>query len=185
MKVLVDAAAPLLDPATIGRLLRAGEHGPAVLIGDGADVVPLAVAGEGPALASAEDPRHPATAARVAATGAAELLRVVDRHSLSTAATAVRDRLVQQHERAGVSFILPATSWLDVDVRIGADTVIYPGVVLEGASTVGSECVIGPYTRIIDSAIGRGVELKGWNYVCRAHVRNRAVVEPYARRGGD
>lgn len=186
MKVLVDGAAPLVAPATIARLLRAGEHGPAALTPFGAEVAaPLAVAGEGPALASAEDPRHPATATRVAATGVEELLRVVDRHSLSDASTAVRDRLVRRHERAGVSFLLPATTWLDVDVRIGADSVIYPGVVLEGTTEIGSECVIGPHSRIVDATIGRGVELKGWNYIVRTHVRNRAVVEPFDRRGGD
>ena len=186
MKVLVDGAAPLVASTTIARLLRAGEHGPVALTPDGDDApAPLAVAGHGPALASAEDPRLPAASTRVAPTEASELLRVVDRHTLGDASTAVRDRLVRRHEREGVSFLLPATSWIDVDVRIGADTVIYPGVVLEGATDIGSECVIGPYSHILDSTIGRGVELKGWNYICRAHVRNRAVVEPYARRGED
>ena len=186
LKVLVDGAAPLVASATIARLLRAAEHAPVALTPEGEEApLPLAVAGEGPALASAEDPRLPAASTRVAPTDAVELLRVVDRHTLSAASTAVRDRLVHAHERAGVSFLLPETSWLDVDVRIGPDTVIYPGVVIEGPTEIGSECVIGPHSRIVDSVIGRGVELKGWNYICRAHVRNRAVVEPYARRGGD
>ena len=186
MKVLVDGAAPLLAPPTIARLLRAGEHGVAALPRDDDEHAPrLAVAGEGPALASAEDPRVPRGAARVAPTSPEELLRVTDRHSLSEATVAVRDRLVRGHEREGVSFMLPATIWLDVDVRIGADTIIYPGTVIEGETEIGSECVIGPHSRVVESVIGRGVELKGWNYVCRAHVRNRAVLEPYAKRGVD
>ena len=186
MKVMVDGAAPLLAAQTIARLLRAGEHGVAALPRAADDHAPLiAVAGEGPALASADDPRLPRGAARVAPTSPAELLRVVDRHSLGTASEAVRDRLVRAHEARGVSFILAGTTWLDVDVRIGADTVIYPGVVLEGETDIGSECVIGPHSRVIESVVGRGVELKGWNYVCRAHVRNRAVLEPYAKRGVD
>jgi bifunctional N-acetylglucosamine-1-phosphate-uridyltransferase/glucosamine-1-phosphate-acetyltransferase GlmU-like protein len=185
MTVLVDGGAALLTPSTIVRLLRAAEHGVAAVHGPDEVATRVAVAGEGPALASAEDPRMPAGAQRVTPSTPAELLQVTDRHSLSDAAVALRDRLVRHHERHGVSFLLPATSWLDVDVRIGADTLVYPGVVLEGSTDVGGECVIGPYSRIVDSVIGRGAELKGWNYLCRSHLRSRAVLEAYARRGDD
>ena len=185
MTLLVDGAAPLLSPGTIARLLRAGESGVTALASGPDHLTPLAVAGEGPALASAEDPRRPVGVARVTADSPDELLRVTDRHSLSEAAVAVRDRLVARHESAGVSFLLPATTWVDVDVRIGADTLIYPSVVLEGVTEIGSECVIGPCVRIVESTIGRGAELRGWNYVTRTTVRNQAVLEPYTRRGID
>ena len=55
----------------------------------------------------------------------------------------------------------------------------------EGQTTVGEETVIGPGCRIIDSWVGSGVELKGWNYISRTSVRNRAILEPNARRGFD
>lgn len=187
LRLLVDGAAPLVTPATLARLLRAGESGVATLQGAGAaDHEPrVAIAGEGPALASADDPRHPMGASRVVANEPLETLRVTDRHTLSRASVALRDRLVRRHEIAGVSFLLPDTSWVDADVRIGSDTVVYPGAVFEGATDIGSECVIGPYTRIVESTVGRGSELKGWNYVSRVSVRNHAVLEPYERRGLD
>jgi bifunctional N-acetylglucosamine-1-phosphate-uridyltransferase/glucosamine-1-phosphate-acetyltransferase GlmU-like protein len=185
MKVLVDGAAPLLTPATCARLVRAAHDGVATLFDSHELGSRVAVAGEGPALASADDPRLPRGATRVAPTMDTELLRVVDRHTLSEASVAIRDRLVRVHESLGVTFILPMTSWVDVDVRIGADTVIYPSVVLEGMTEIGSECVIGPYTRIVESVVGRGVELKGWNYVTHTSVRNHSVMEPHARRGID
>ena len=185
MKVLVDAAAPLITSATVARLVRAAEEGVAALFDPQENGSRLAVAGEGPALASADDPRVPTGATRVAATSPSEMLRVVDRHTLSDAAVVMRDRLVRMHEALGVTFLLPATTWIDVDVRIGADTVIYPGAVLEGMTEIGSECVVGPYSRIVESTIGRGVELKGWNYVTHTSVRNHAVMEPHARRGVD
>ena len=81
--------------------------------------------------------------------------------------------------------MLPGSVLVDVDVRIGVDTVIYPGAVLEGDTTIGAETVVGPGCRIIDSWIGSGVELKGWNYVSHTSVRNRAILEPYVRRGFD
>jgi bifunctional N-acetylglucosamine-1-phosphate-uridyltransferase/glucosamine-1-phosphate-acetyltransferase GlmU-like protein len=185
ISVVVDGAAPLISSATIARLLRAGEGGVAGLPDDRADGAYLAVGGEGPALASADDPRNPLVALRIAATSADELIRVTDRHSLSDAAVAIRDRLVRMQQERGVTFILPATTWIDADVRIGPDTLVYPGAVLEGHTDIGSECVIGPYSRVVDSTIGKGVELKGWNYVARTSVRNHAVLEPYVRRGFD
>jgi bifunctional N-acetylglucosamine-1-phosphate-uridyltransferase/glucosamine-1-phosphate-acetyltransferase GlmU-like protein len=185
MKVLVDGAAPLLASATVARLLRFAEAGVATVRAQQAEASSIAVAGEGPALASADDPLRPVGASRVAPGSLAELLRVTDRRSHAEAGVALRDRLVALHESRGVTFVLPATCWIDVDVRIGADTVIYPGVVLEGGTDIGSECVIGPHSRIVESTIGRGVELKGWNYVSRTSVRNHAVLEPYVRRGLD
>lgn len=183
--LLVNAGAALLTAATLARLRRAGEQGVALLAGGSEGLAGVAVAGEGPALASAEDPFRPTGATRVAATVPQELLLVRDRHSLAAAGVALRDRLVRQHEAAGVSFILPESVWLDVDVRIGADTVVYPGAVLEGATEIGEECVIGPQSHVVESTIGRGVELRGWNYVVRTSIRNHAVLEAHVRRGFD
>ena len=61
--VLVDGASPLVAPPTIARLLRAGEGGIAGLPDAQGDGRYIAVGGEGPALASAEDPRQPASIA--------------------------------------------------------------------------------------------------------------------------
>lgn len=183
--VLIDGAAALVEPATIARLLRAGEAGIATLRDERNGARYVAVAGEGPALASQEDPRLPRGAVRVAATTPEELIRIADRHTFSQASLALHDRLVKQHEARGVTFVLPGTTWIDVDVRIGVDTVIYPGVVLEGLTEIGVECVIGPHSRLVEARIGKGVELKGWNYVTRTQIRNHAVLEPYVRRGYD
>jgi hypothetical protein len=97
----------------------------------------------------------------------------------------IRDQLVGVLMDAGVTFLLPESVVVDVDVRIGRDSIVYPGVVLEGQTTVGEETVIGPGCRIIDSWVGSGVELKGWDYVAHTSVRNRAILEPNVRRGFD
>jgi hypothetical protein len=112
-------------------------------------------------------------------------LLVRSRRDLAVATCAIRDRLIDALMAAGATFLLPESTLVDVDVRIGRDTVIYPGVVLEGQTTVGEETVIGPGCRVIDSWVGSGVELKGWNYISHTSVRNRAILEPYTRRGFD
>lgn len=110
---------------------------------------------------------------------------VVDRNDLVRMQRAVRDRLVKALMEGGATFLLPETTLVDVDVQIGRDTIVYPGAILEGQTTIGEETVIGPGCRIIDSWVGSGVELKGWNYISHASVRNRAILEPYVRRGFD
>ncbi len=185
LAMLVDGCAPLIEPATIARVLRAAESSIATLsLNDDADTH-LLVGGEGRAIAAVEDPRRPTGARRVLQTETDECIRIIDRHSLSEAATAIQRRVIRAHESRGVTFMLPSTIWVDADVRIGADTVIYPGAVLEGHTEIGTECVIGPHSRLVEATIGSGVELKGWNYVTRTSIRSHAVLEPYVRRGFD
>jgi bifunctional N-acetylglucosamine-1-phosphate-uridyltransferase/glucosamine-1-phosphate-acetyltransferase GlmU-like protein len=134
------------------------------------------------------DPLYPPNGVLAASkdlTGVPPVPRVQNRAQLARVVQRVRDRNVEALMRAGVTFLLPETVIIDVDVRIGRDSVVYPGVVLEGQTTVGEETVIGPGCRIIDSWVGSGVEFKGWNYISHASIRNRAILEPYVRRGFD
>jgi len=110
---------------------------------------------------------------------------VRNREELAAAHRRVRDEIVRALMLGGTTFVLPDSVSVDVDVRIGRDTIIYPGVVLEGQTTIGDETVIGPGCRVIDSWVGSGVEMKGWNYIAHTSVRNRAILEPYVRRGFD
>ena len=182
--LLADAAAPMLGATTIGRLLRPS-HGPLAIEALTQPGRTLAIAGDGMELAALDDPWSSSSASLVDPGTRTDALRITDRHALSDAATALRDRLVRRHEAAGVSFLLPDTSWIDVDVDIGTDTMIYPGCILEGASSIGAECVIGPHSRVVEATIGQGVELKGWNYVSRVTVRSHAVLEAHERRATD
>jgi bifunctional N-acetylglucosamine-1-phosphate-uridyltransferase/glucosamine-1-phosphate-acetyltransferase GlmU-like protein len=182
MMLLVDGRAPLLTPPSLLRLLRAADDGIAALEGAG-DGVTVAVAGEGLALAALEDPLAPDAIGTLSPVENDEGLRIEDRATFTRAATLMRDRIVRRHQEQGVSFLLPETNWIDCDVTIGPDTLLYPGVIVEGMTEIGSECVIGPHCRIVESRIGRGVELKGWNYVTHTSIRNHAVLDPYVRRG--
>lgn len=114
-----------------------------------------------------------------------ELMGVNDRAQLAEAEAVLRDRIRKRLMREGVTFVSPETTLIDSDVQIGADTVIYPSVIIEGISSVGRESVIGPFTRIADSHLGRGVELKGWNLIAHTTVPNGSIVQPYVRQGAD
>ena len=114
-----------------------------------------------------------------------EVLGINDRVQLAHAEDVLRGRVRQRLMLDGVTFLAPETTLVDEAVAIGRDTVIYPAVVIEGGSSIGRECVIGPFCRIVDAHIGRGVELKGWNHVVRTTVPNGSILEPYVQQGHD
>jgi len=89
-----------------------------------------------------------------------ESLGVNNRVQLSQAEQILRQRKNRQIMLDGVTLIDPASTYIDADVTIGADTIIYPNVVLEGKTTIGSDNVIGMNCRFVDSVIGSGNDIQ-------------------------
>jgi bifunctional UDP-N-acetylglucosamine pyrophosphorylase/glucosamine-1-phosphate N-acetyltransferase len=79
---------------------------------------------------------------------------VNDRVQLATLGAELNRRIVAAHQRAGVTITDPATTWIDVDVTIGRDTVVYPSTQLLGATHIGGHCQIGPDTTLTDVTVG-------------------------------
>jgi bifunctional UDP-N-acetylglucosamine pyrophosphorylase/glucosamine-1-phosphate N-acetyltransferase len=83
-----------------------------------------------------------------------EAMGINSRVQLAEAEALVQARLRQEWQEAGVTMLLPDTVYLGVDVKIGGDTILYPGVILEGKTEIGRGCVLGPNTQVVDSTIG-------------------------------
>lgn len=81
---------------------------------------------------------------------------VNDRVQLAALGAELNRRIVTRHQRAGVTIVDPATTWIDIEVSIGSDTVIQPGTQLLGTTTVGAFCTIGPDTTLTDVGVGDG-----------------------------
>ena len=92
----------------------------------------------------------------VTAENAEEIMGVNDRLNLAKAETAMRRRINEKWMRAGVTIIDPASTFIDDDVSIGRDSVIHPNSHLQGKTTIGEGCTIGPGAIIRDSQIGEG-----------------------------
>ncbi len=90
-----------------------------------------------------------------------ETIGVNDRVQLAEAEHLLRKRILEQHMYAGVTIVDPATTYIDATVSIGMDTVILPGTMLTGKTTVGSDCRIGPNTTIDASTIGERCIIRG------------------------
>lgn len=88
-----------------------------------------------------------------------EALGVNDRIALSQANELMTKRLNEFHMRNGVTLINPTNTFIEASVEIGNDTVIEPGVILKGNTKIGSDCIIGAYSEIVDSQIADGVKI--------------------------
>lgn len=95
--------------------------------------------------------RHVADSALVAG--------VNNRVQLSELGAELNRRIVAAHQMAGVTVIDPATTWIDVEVTIGADTVIHPGTQLHGTTDIGGHCTIGPGSTLSDVTVGVGASV--------------------------
>ncbi|MBU9766505.1 bifunctional UDP-N-acetylglucosamine diphosphorylase/glucosamine-1-phosphate N-acetyltransferase GlmU [Mycobacterium sp. TNTM28] len=99
-----------------------------------------------------------------------------DRVQLADLAAELNRRIVARHQRAGVTIVDPATTWIDVDVTIGRDTVVRPGTQLLGTTEIGAHAEIGPDTTLTDVEVGDGAS------VVRTHGQ-LAVIGPGATVG--
>ena len=83
-----------------------------------------------------------------------------DRAQLSEAAAKLNALIVRTWQLAGVTVQDPATTWIDVKVKLAPDTTILPGTQLRGATVVETGAVIGPDTTLLDCEIGEGATVK-------------------------
>jgi len=84
---------------------------------------------------------------------------VNDRVQLAAVGAELNRRLVHAAMLAGVTVVDPASVWLDVDVELGRDVVLRPGVQLHGACTVGDGASIGPDCTLTDVTVGAGASV--------------------------
>lgn len=108
-----------------------------------------------------------------------ESMGVNDRVALVKANQIMRQRTNEAHMRAGVTLIDPTNTYIDVDVQIGADTVIEPNVYLKGQTKIGSHVVLTAGTTIVDSIVADGAQIDA-SHLEKAEVREAATVGPFA-----
>jgi len=83
-----------------------------------------------------------------------EAIGINTRVHLSDAEIAMRRRINGQHMLNGVTMIDPASTYIEIGVSIGKDTVIMPNTYLHGKTEIGEDNVIGPNSIIRDTKIG-------------------------------
>jgi len=102
------------------------------------------------------------------------------RLELATVSGIVRQKKNAELMAAGVTIEDPATTYVDSDVEIGADTIIRPGVSLEGRTTIGSACEIHSGVRIVNSRLGNRVIILNHCLINNSTLADDARVGPFA-----
>ncbi|MBS1817038.1 MAG: bifunctional UDP-N-acetylglucosamine diphosphorylase/glucosamine-1-phosphate N-acetyltransferase GlmU [Acidobacteria bacterium] len=124
-----------------------------------------------------------------------EIQGINSRRELADLARHIRRRTNDTLMAAGVTLLDPDTAYIDPDAVIGTDTVIHPGVSIEGPTQIGRGCTVYPGVRItrsriaddaavldhsiiVDSSVGPGASVGPF-----AHLRSAAEVGPHAKVG--
>lgn len=89
-----------------------------------------------------------------------EILGVNSKVELAQAEKVLRDRKNLELMEEGVIIIDPNNTYVEDSVKVGRDTVLYPGVFLQGNTVIGENCEIIGNTRIVDSTLGNNIRVE-------------------------
>lgn len=109
-----------------------------------------------------------------------DLFGVNSRRELAGAADILRRRMLNDLMDSGVTVMHPESAFIQPGISVGRDTVIYPNVVIEGASSIGEGCVIYPGVRLVDAVIGDRVKVKDSTLIEESTVGDGCAVGPFA-----
>lgn len=114
----------------------------------------------------------------VAADDYEETLGVNSRLHLAQAEKILRRRKNIELMESGVTLMDPDSTFVDSNVIVGRDTVIYPFTWLEGKTVVGEGCTLGPSSRFTDAKIGNSVTAH-FVYAHECEIESGATMGPY------
>jgi bifunctional UDP-N-acetylglucosamine pyrophosphorylase/glucosamine-1-phosphate N-acetyltransferase len=109
-----------------------------------------------------------------------EALGVNSRAELATVESEIQKRVVQKLMKGGVTFRNPDTVVIDSTVTIGADSVVYPFVTLEGMTKLGEGCVVEPGVHLVNVTVGDDVHLKTGTVAEETTIEDEVTIGPYA-----
>jgi bifunctional UDP-N-acetylglucosamine pyrophosphorylase/glucosamine-1-phosphate N-acetyltransferase len=113
-------------------------------------------------------------------TDANEIRGINSRLELAAVSRIVRQTKNETLMAAGVTLEDPATTYVDPHVEIGRDTILHPGVSLEGHTTIGSGCEVHSGVRIVDSRLGDRVTILNHCVIGYSTIESDATVGPFA-----
>ena len=95
----------------------------------------------------------------VRVTDSLEAIGINTRVHLAEATARLREQVNQQWMLEGVTIIDPTTTYIEVGVTLGKDSIIWPNTCLRGNTIIGESCTVGPNTVIRDTQVGNRCEI--------------------------
>jgi bifunctional UDP-N-acetylglucosamine pyrophosphorylase/glucosamine-1-phosphate N-acetyltransferase len=108
-----------------------------------------------------------------------DLVGVNSRYELAKAIEVLRERKIKTLTEKGVTVYDLRTTWIDLDVKIGPETIIYSSVIIAGNSVIGSGCRLYPFVHIVDSRIGNRVKILSSTMIEKSVIEDEAQVGPF------
>ena len=108
-----------------------------------------------------------------------ETLGINDRAQLAECGAIMRDRINDEWMRSGVTIIDPATTWIDLDVKIAPDVTILPGSILRGTTVVDAGALIGPRSTLTSVVVAEAAVVQE-SVATDSTIGPRANVGPFA-----
>lgn len=108
-----------------------------------------------------------------------EMMGINNRIQLAEAEKVLRLKVLNKLMLAGVTIIDPESTYIHSEVQIAADTVIYPQTYIEGNSVIGSNCFIGPMSRLVDVNIGDNVQVQN-SVILESKIGFGSSIGPFA-----
>ncbi|MCC6148098.1 MAG: bifunctional UDP-N-acetylglucosamine diphosphorylase/glucosamine-1-phosphate N-acetyltransferase GlmU [Anaerolineaceae bacterium] len=109
-----------------------------------------------------------------------EAIGINTRVHLAEVEEIMRRRTNMRWMLAGVTMINPAQTYIEADVTLGKDTVLWPNTYLRGKTVIGENCQVGPNTVIENSAIGSHCTITA-SFLEGALVEDHVDIGPLAR----
>jgi bifunctional UDP-N-acetylglucosamine pyrophosphorylase/glucosamine-1-phosphate N-acetyltransferase len=113
------------------------------------------------------------------ATEFVETLGVNSRVELAEAEQIMKLRINKGHMENGVTIIDPQNTYIEDEVEIQSDVIIYPGNVLQGKTSIKKGCILYPNNRIEASTIGNDVSIQT-SVILESTIGDYTTVGPYA-----
>lgn len=99
------------------------------------------------------------TVQAVTITDPVEVIDINTRVHLAEAAAHMRVRINRQWMLDGVTIVDPETTYIEIGVTLGKDTIIWPNTYIQGDTCIGEACTVGPNTHIRDTQVGDRSEI--------------------------
>ena len=108
-----------------------------------------------------------------------EVFGINTRMDLTSVSSVLYQRNAAEHMQNGVTIIDVNNTYIESQVKIGQDTIIFPYTFITSGSEVGKSCNIGPYSHIINSCIGEGTKIHS-SVIEKSKIGNFVQIGPYA-----
>ena len=109
-----------------------------------------------------------------------EVMGINSRLDLSRAEKVLRGRIAEKWMKEGVTLVDADRTYIDDDVTIGLDTVIYPGVSILKGSRIGEECTIYSNVTISNSEVKAKSTIKECCIISDAQIEEGVIIGPFA-----